>query len=39
MNKVKIYETTLRDGAQGFKVAFSIEDKLKIAKKLDDFGH
>jgi len=38
MRKVLIYDTTLRDGAQGEGISFSVEDKLKIAKKLDDLG-
>jgi len=38
MSKVMIYDTTLRDGAQGEKVFFSVEDKIKIAKKLDELG-
>ncbi|MEM3462055.1 MAG: citramalate synthase [Candidatus Bathyarchaeia archaeon] len=33
-----IYDTTLRDGNQAFAVNFSVEDKLKIARKLDEFG-
>ena len=33
-----IYDTTLRDGAQGEGVSFSPEDKLEVLKKLDSFG-
>ncbi|MGQ9513799.1 MAG: citramalate synthase [Thermoproteota archaeon] len=32
---VEVYDTTLRDGAQTTGVSFSLNDKLKIAKKLD----
>lgn len=35
---VKIFDTTLRDGTQGEKVAFSAEDKLHVAKQLDALG-
>jgi 2-isopropylmalate synthase len=35
---VKIYDTTLRDGTQGEGVNFSMEDKVRIAKRLDHFG-
>lgn len=38
MPKVAIYDTTLRDGSQGQGVSFSVEDKIKVARKLDDFG-
>ncbi|HZK44377.1 MAG TPA: citramalate synthase [Syntrophomonadaceae bacterium] len=33
-----IYDTTLRDGAQGEGISFSLDDKLKIARKLDYLG-
>ncbi len=33
-----IYDTTLRDGAQGEGITFSLEDKLKIARRLDEMG-
>jgi 2-isopropylmalate synthase len=35
---VLIYDTTLRDGAQGEGISFSLDDKIKIAKKLDYLG-
>ena len=36
--KIHIFDTTLRDGAQTEGVDFSIEDKNKIAKVLSDLG-
>ncbi len=36
--KVLLYDTTLRDGMQGENIFFSPEDKVKIAKRLDDSG-
>ncbi|MBU4458260.1 MAG: citramalate synthase [Candidatus Omnitrophica bacterium] len=38
MQEIKLYDTTLRDGAQGEGVSFSVGDKIKIAKKLDLLG-
>ncbi len=38
MQKVTIYDTTLRDGAQAEDISFSLEDKLRIAKKLDELA-
>ena len=35
---VEIYDTTLRDGAQGEGINFSVADKLRIAEKLEAFG-
>ncbi len=36
--KIEIYDSTLRDGAQGEGVSFSLSDKIKIIKLLDEFG-
>ncbi len=38
MQKIDIYDTTLRDGSQREGVSLSVADKLKIAGKLDEFG-
>jgi len=38
INQVDIYDTTLRDGAQGENISFTVIDKLRIARALDDFG-
>ena len=38
MKEIKVYDTTLRDGSQGEGISFSVTDKVKIAKKLDEFG-
>jgi len=35
---VHIYDTTLRDGTQGEGISFSVNAKLRIAEKLDQFG-
>lgn len=35
---ITIYDTTLRDGAQGEGVSFSSVDKVRIAERLDAFG-
>lgn len=35
---VMVYDTTLRDGSQGEGISLSLEDKIKIALKLDYLG-
>jgi 2-isopropylmalate synthase len=35
---IQIYDTTLRDGAQGEGISFSLNDKLQIAQRLDEIG-
>lgn len=35
---IKIYDTTLRDGAQSEDVAFSVEDMVRVSLKLDELG-
>jgi 2-isopropylmalate synthase len=37
-NTVLIYDTTLRDGSQREGIALSLNDKLRIARRLDEFG-
>ncbi|MDH7577727.1 MAG: citramalate synthase [Bacillota bacterium] len=34
--KVFVYDTTLRDGSQGEGISLTVEDKLKITRKLDE---
>ncbi len=38
MKDVKLYDTTLRDGAQTEGISYSVNDKLRIVEKLDDLG-
>ncbi|HLU49374.1 MAG TPA: citramalate synthase, partial [Planctomycetota bacterium] len=37
MDRIHIFDTTLRDGSQGEGVSFSLADKLKVLRCLDDF--
>lgn len=37
-NKIIMYDSTLRDGAQALGISFTVEDKLKIVSKLDELG-
>jgi 2-isopropylmalate synthase len=34
----ELYDTTLRDGTQGEGINLSVDDKLRIARRLDEFG-
>src|SRR5579871_2285875 len=36
--RIQTFETTLRDGSQGEAVSFSVDDKILIARKLDELG-
>jgi 2-isopropylmalate synthase len=38
MKKIEIYDTTLRDGAQGEGISFSGVGKIRVAKMLDELG-
>ena len=38
MKEIKIFDSTLRDGAQAEGISFSVTDKIKIAKALDELG-
>ncbi|MEN6406674.1 MAG: citramalate synthase [Thermoguttaceae bacterium] len=38
MRRIELYDTTLRDGAQGEGINFSLQDKLAISRRLDDIG-
>ncbi|MCS6850980.1 MAG: citramalate synthase [Gemmataceae bacterium] len=38
MARIRIYDTTLRDGSQGEGVNFSLQDKLLITRRLDELG-
>ncbi|MDD5156134.1 MAG: citramalate synthase [Candidatus Omnitrophica bacterium] len=38
MKEVKLYDTTLRDGAQGEGISYSVMDKIRIAQELDSLG-
>jgi 2-isopropylmalate synthase len=38
LKRIVYFDTTLRDGAQGLGISFTVEDKIKIIKKLDELG-
>ena len=35
---IYLYDTTLRDGTQGTGISFSVADKIRVARRLDEFG-
>jgi 2-isopropylmalate synthase len=37
-NQIFIYDTTLRDGTQGESISFSVDEKIRIARRLDQIG-
>lgn len=36
--RIRVFDTTLRDGAQSEGISFSVADKIRIARRLDEFG-
>jgi 2-isopropylmalate synthase len=38
MSRIRIYDTTLRDGSQGEGINFSLPDKLLLTRRLDELG-
>lgn len=38
MSLIKLYDTTLRDGTQSEDISLLVEDKIRIAHKLDEMG-
>ena len=37
MRKIEVFDSSLRDGAQGCGISYSVADKLNILKALDEF--
>ena len=38
MRRIQVYDTTLRDGSQAEGISFSLQDKLRLAQRLDSLG-
>ncbi len=38
MDKICLYDATLREGNQAEEISFSVEDKIRITQKLDEIG-
>jgi len=37
-NRIKIYDTTLRDGSQAERISFSLTKKLNLTHEIDSSG-
>jgi len=38
MQEITLYDTTLRDGCQAEDISFTVEDRVRIARKIDELG-
>ncbi len=38
MSRIYLYDTTLRDGTQAEDISFQVQDKIRIAERLDEIG-
>ncbi len=38
MSRIQLYDTTLRDGTQAEDISFQVQDKVRVAHRLDDLG-
>jgi len=38
MTRISLYDTTLRDGTQAEDISFQVQDKVRIARQLDELG-
>ncbi len=38
MSRILLYDTTLRDGTQAEDISFQVQDKVRIAQRLDELG-
>ena len=38
MSRIQLYDTTLRDGTQAEDISFQVQDKVQIARRLDELG-
>ena len=38
MSRIQLYDTTLRDGTQAEDISFQVQDKVQVARRLDELG-